>query len=133
MTYNQQIANTILQQLGGRQFIIMTGARAFVATDNGVRFRIGRNATRTNMVRITLRGDDTYNMEFLYVRNPPNPYTLLAKYIGMGMNPMEAERKVKEKTDHYQQVQTLKEHKGIYCDQLAELFTEFTKLYTRLF
>ena len=131
MTRNQEIANIILQQLGGNKFIAMTGARQFVAIECGIRFRIGRNATRTNMMRITLRGDDTYKMEFIYIRNLPNPYSLMAKYLGKGMDPMEIERKVKQQTDLNKLVTVLKEYDGIYCDQLKELFTDYTKL--RLF
>ena len=133
MTRNQEIAKTIMQQLGGNQFVAMTGARQLVAVENGVRFRIGRNATRTNVVRITLRGDDTYNMEFMYVQNPPNPYTLLMKYMGRGMDPLSAETKVKQKIAAMTEPQTLREYKGVYCDQLQELFRDYTKLNTRLF
>jgi len=133
MTQNQEIAKTIMQQLGGNQFVAMTGARQLVAIEKGVRFRIGRNATQTNMVRITLRGDDTYNMQFLYVRNAPNPYTALAKYIGRGMNPFEAEKKVKQQISTAAEPKVLREYKGVYCDQLAELFREYTCLNTRLF
>ena len=102
-----------------------------MAIECGIRFRIGRNATRTNMMRITLRGDDTYKMEFIYIRNLPNPYSLMAKYLGKGMDPMEIERKVKQQTDLNKLVTVLKEYDGIYCDQLKELFTDYTKL--RLF
>ncbi len=132
MTYNQQIANTIMQQLGGNRFVVMTGARQLVAIDRGVRFRIGRNATRTNMVRITLRGDDTYDMQFLYVTEDPNPYKLLVKYVGRGMDPIAADMKVKQQISRARNPLVLKEHKGVYCDQLEELFRDFTKLNTRL-
>lgn len=131
MTRNQEIANIILQQLGGNKFVAMTGAKQFVAIERGIRFRIGRNATRTNMMRITLRGDDTYKMEFIYIRNLPNRYSLMTKYLGRGMDPLEIERKVKQQLDK-QVVTVLKEYDGIYCDQLQELFTDYTKLYTRL-
>ncbi len=132
MTENQQIANVILQQLGGRRFVAMTGARCLVAIDNGLRFRIGRNGSRANMVSIVLRGDDTYTMTFMYVRNPPNKCTLLMKYLGRGMEPETALRKIEQQSDPDKMVQTLKEYKGIYCDQLEELFRDFTKLNTRL-
>ena len=133
MTRNQEIANIILQQLGGNKFIVMTGAKQFVAIDRGIRFRIGRNATRTNMMRITLRGDDTYKMEFIYIRKLPNRYSLMAKYLGRGMDPVQIERKIKQQTDPNKLLTVLKVYDGIYCDQLQELFTEYTKLYTRLF
>lgn len=37
MTYDNQIATTILQQLGGKRFVVMTGAKDFIAIDNGLR------------------------------------------------------------------------------------------------
>ena len=129
----ETIAKTIMQQLGGRRFMAMTGTREVVAIDRGVRFRIGRNATRTNMVRVTLRGDDTYKMEFLYVRNAPNPYTALVKYLGRGMNPIEADRKIKQQIAAAAQPTVLHQYDGVYCDQLEELFRDYTKLNTRLF
>lgn len=132
MTENQVIANEILKQLGGKRFVAMTGARCLVAINNGLRFRFGRNGSKANMVSIVLRGDDTYTMTFLYVRNPPNPYSLLAKYLGRGMDPVTAEKKIKQQSDPDKMVQTLKEYKGIYCDQLEELFRDYTKLNTRL-
>ena len=127
------IAQTIMQQLGGSRFRAMTGAREVVALERGVRFRIGRNATRTNMVRITLRGDDTYDMEFLYVRNAPNPYATLARYLGRGMDPIEAERKIRQQQAAAERPTVVHEYRGVYCDQLETLFRDFTKLNTRLF
>jgi hypothetical protein len=64
-----QIAKTILAQLGGHKFVVMTGAKHILATDHGLRFRIGRNKTRANIVKIDLDlGKDLYMMEFGYVR-----------------------------------------------------------------
>lgn len=57
MSENQEIASVILQQLGGRHFCITVGAKQLVAIDRGLRFRIGRNYSKANIVRITLRGD----------------------------------------------------------------------------
>ena len=132
MTRNQEIANTILQQIGGNKFIVMTGAKNFIAIERGIRFNIMRNASSANVIEITLRGDDTYNMRFVRKRNAPNPYTLMAKYLGRGMDPMEVEKKIKKATmvDTWQ---VLREFKGIYCDQLEEIFRDVTKLNTRLF
>lgn len=56
---------TILEQLGGNRFRVMTGAKDFVSAGNGLSFRIGRNAKRVSHARITLRADDTYKVEFL--------------------------------------------------------------------
>ena len=135
-TRNQEIAKIILQQLGGRQFAMMTGAKQFVAIDNGVRFRIGRNATRANVVKIVLRGDDTYNMEFWHIGQEVNPYTILMRYANKGLSKEEFNKQVKAATERAQKAAEpvkLKAYEGFYCDQLQELFTQYTELYTRLF
>jgi hypothetical protein len=135
-TRNQEIAKIILQQLGGRQFAMMTGAKQFVAIDNGVRFRIGRNATRANLVKIVLRGDDTYNMEFWHIGQEVNPYTILMRYANKGLSEEEFNKQVKAATERAEKAAEpvkLKTYEGIYCDQLQELFTQYTELYTRLF
>ena len=135
-TRNQVIAKIILQQLGGGQFAMMTGAKEFVAIDNGVRFRIGKNHSRANVVKIILRGDDTYNMEFWYIGQEVNPYTILMRYADKGLSSEEFNKQVKEATERAQKAAEpvkLKAYEGIYCDQLQELFTEYTELYTRLF
>ena len=114
MNNNAIIANNIIDQLGGRRFCIMTGAKNFAAIDNGVRFKIGRNATRTNMVEIKLNGLDLYDMEFIYYRAPKlktDTKTYTAEW-------------VEEKRT------TIKEYHDVYCDQLQELFTEATGMYT---
>lgn len=65
---SQEIAKTILSQLGGNMFRMMTGAKDFTTYGNGaLGFRIGRNAKSVNFVRITLNAMDTYDCEFLAV------------------------------------------------------------------
>lgn len=60
-----EIANIILQQLGGpARLKMMCGAKDFIAVENGVQFRIGRNAKNVNKVRIVLNGSDLYDVEF---------------------------------------------------------------------
>lgn len=61
---NVQIAKTILDQLGGNRFMVMTGAKNLVAIDAGVRFRVGQNAKGINMVEVRLNGRDLYDMRF---------------------------------------------------------------------
>lgn len=59
------IANTILDQLGNRRFIAMTGARDFVGDASSLTFCIGRGAmNKANAVRITLTPADDYTVEF---------------------------------------------------------------------
>ena len=59
---------TLIQQLWGRQFALLTGAKDFVAGEDRLTMRIGRNPKRVSHVRITLDPSDTYRMEFLNVR-----------------------------------------------------------------
>ena len=98
------IANTILQQLGGRKFQAMTGARQFVALESGLRFKLpgggGFCKHGINCVSITLDPSDTYTVVF---------------YRNRGMT-----------------VTTVSEHHDIYFDQLQELFTAETGLDTHL-
>jgi len=97
-----QIAQTILEQMGGqRRLTTMLGAKNFIALPNGVSFRWpNRQRSKGNMVKVILRGDDTYDMQFLNA----------AKY----------------------DAKVVKEHKGIYVDQLVDLFEKQTGWYLRL-
>ena len=129
------IANTILSQFGGRQFVAMTGAKNLVALENSLRFQIGRNGSKANVVKVILNGDDTYTMQFIKYRDF-NPYTILMRYADKGLSRDEFNAKVREATEKAKAAaapQVLKEYKGIYCDQLQELFTDYTKMNTRLF
>ena len=58
------VAKTILEQLGGNQFRMMTGAKNFGARDNSLSMRIGRNSSNSNYLIITLNSMDTYDMKF---------------------------------------------------------------------
>jgi len=136
MTQNQEIANTILQQLGGRQFIMMTGAKQLAAIENGLRFRIGRNGSKANMVRIILKGDDTYLMQFIKIGNEVNPYVILMRYANKGLSKAEYNAKVlaaTEKAKRAAEPKVLQQYDGIYFDQLEDLFRDYTKMNTRLF
>lgn len=130
------IATTILQQLGGNKFIAMTGAKNFVSVKDGIRFSIGRNGSKANMVQITLKWDDTYTMQFWRKGSEVNPYTILMKYADKGLSEdvfNETVKKATEKATKNAEPKMLKEYDGIYCDQLQELFTEYTGLITKLF
>lgn len=98
------VANTIRQQLGGSRFVMMTGSSNFTGTNNSLSFKVGSNAKRVTHVIITLNLSDTYTMEFLRC------------YRSKGTI----------------QIKTLTKYEGVYFDQLEELFTAATGLYTRL-
>lgn len=97
---NLEVAKTILEQLGGNKFAVMTGAKNFVGSEQGLMFKIGSNSKGVNKVRIVLTPMDLYDMEFYSVRGTS--------------------------------IKLKAEHKGVYCDQLQNIFVEATGLYTRL-
>ena len=132
---NKEIANTILQQLGGNKFIVMTGAKNFIVIENGLEFSIGRNGSQANTVRIVLDWDDTYSMSFIKRGRPVNEYNILMKYADKGLSPDEYNEivgKAIKRAKEAAQPKTLKEYHGLFFDQLQEFFTEYTKLYTHL-
>jgi len=98
------VAETILKQLGGSWFKVMTGAKDFMSHENALVFRFprckGGTCKGASRCRIELTPDDTYTVSFF---------------------------KVWKRECVEFQVQT-----GIYFDQLEEVFTECTGLYTRL-
>ena len=62
------VAQTILNQLGGRHFALMTGSKNFVAGKDSLTFRVGRNPKGVNLVKITLTPADMYDVEFIKAR-----------------------------------------------------------------
>lgn len=62
------VAKEILRQLGGNKFIAMTGAKNFGATENSLTFKIGRNSSSANWIKIVLNGKDLYDLSFIQVR-----------------------------------------------------------------
>lgn len=122
------IAREIINQLGGNHFAVMTGAKQFIAIENGVKFMIGRNASKANMVQVILRGDDTYTLQFWKKGALPNTVAILrkSKTSDEFFEMLEAAKKRAEP-------QMLKEYEGVYCDMLRDLFTSYTKMYTSLF
>jgi len=107
------VANTILQQLGGNRFIAMTGAKNFLSDGNTLRMTLPKNGSKANRLWITYDPSlDLYNMRFFRYR-PGRIDIRTGKLI---------EDKISDE----------KTFEGIYCDQLQELFTEHTKMYTHL-
>ena len=96
------IAQTILNQLGGRRFIAMTGAKTFTASQNSLQFALPSYFAKNgiNRVRVTLQPSDTYRVQFFKIRAV--------------------------------KVDTISEFDGIYADTLPKLFTEQTGLQTSL-
>lgn len=57
------IAETIRTQIGGKA-LFMLGAKSLVAVDNGLRFKVGKNAKGVTHVTIILEPSDTYTVMF---------------------------------------------------------------------
>lgn len=104
-----QVAQTILQQLGGECFTMTTGARNLTADGNSLKMilpktKYGTSRTARNrniyVFAVTLTAADDYTLTLQVVRN----------FVPV----------------------TLETISGIYCDQLEEVFTSMTGLYTRL-
>jgi hypothetical protein len=64
MENNLIIAKTIIQQLGGNKFIVMTGARNIFADGQGVTMQIMKNKSKAKYVSIILNSLDLYDMQF---------------------------------------------------------------------
>lgn len=77
-TATLNVAEIILEQLGGQRFIAMTGARDILGSNGSkdfrgrlgsLQFRIGAGAKdRINSIRITLDANDTYTLEAYRIR-----------------------------------------------------------------
>ena len=59
------VAQTILSQLGGGKFVVMTGAKNLADYGNALGFKIPRNKSKANYVKITLTPADLYDIEFM--------------------------------------------------------------------
>ena len=76
---SKRIAGEILRQIGGSQFIAMTGAKGFVCDGYTAAFKIptGKN----NVWKITLNSMDTYDIEIGTMR--AGKYTQIKKIEGI--------------------------------------------------
>ncbi len=103
-----EIAQTIIEQLGGRRFQVMTGAKNFSALDSGVQFSLpgarGYCKDGINKFVITLEPNDTYTLRAFRVRKSKGVPVETFK----GMN------------------------SEVYNTELRWMFRSMTGLYTRL-
>lgn len=102
LTNAQQVAATILEQLGARRFMVMTGARELVATFRGLQFKLPAHFAQggVNMIRVELNAMDTYDV-------------IAGRWARLDF-------KEKARED------------GIYCEDLQRAFTRLTGLDTHL-
>lgn len=67
MTTETTIAGTILNQLGGRRFVAMTGAHSILNLGNGLQVKF-KGSKRANTVRIELDANDLYTVTFYKIK-----------------------------------------------------------------
>ena len=107
---NSQVGKIIHQQMGGRRLNAMLGIYYLQYLPNGMEFGFpNKQRSKGNHVKITLRGDDTYTVEFLNT-----------KWMRVGRNRLPAKSK------------SIKKLNGVYADQLTSVFEKQTGWYTRL-
>lgn len=103
-TSDNSVAKTILEQLGGRKFIVMTGAKNLIGAGGNLSFRLpgagGFCKDGINHVVIMLTASDDYTVIFSRIRGS--------------------------------KVTEISKHEGIYFDQLQEIFSATTGLATSL-
>ena len=63
---NLKIAMTIKQQIGNKALFII-GAKNLVAVNNGLAFKIKKNAKGVNYIEIKLNGKDLYDVRYCNV------------------------------------------------------------------
>ena len=64
MATDMTVANEILRQLGGREFIRMTGAKSLTGDASSLSMSIARNASGATRLKVTLNPNDLYDLEF---------------------------------------------------------------------
>lgn len=107
-----RVADTILQQLGGNKFIVMTGSKNFLSDGNTLRMHLAKNVSKANRLEITLDADDLYTMRFY-------------KYTAGRLN----KKTWSWTADKVEEVYTVS---GIWFDMLQPVFTQVTGMYTHL-
>ena len=107
------IPEIILNQLGGGKFVACTGCKDFLADgDNKLIMTIPRNGSKANRLEVIYNYSmDDYTMRFYRHTNG----RFMQKRFLQGKDPWIPAKD----TD-------IKVFKGVYCDQLRELFTEVT-------
>jgi hypothetical protein len=97
------VAQTILQQLGGQRFLVMTGAKNLIGSADSLTLRINSvnyDGKRVNVVKVTL--------------DPLDTYTVTASYLRAG------------------KLKTVATVSDVYNDALQAVFTRVTGLHTSL-
>lgn len=68
MSTDMTVANEILRQLGGREFLSMTGTHSLVGSERALSMRLKRNCSPATGLTVTLNDNDLYDLRFFRVR-----------------------------------------------------------------
>jgi hypothetical protein len=63
---SKAIAGEILKQLGGHQFLVMTGSVPQYCDNYTSAYKLRRNKSGANYMKITLNCMDTYDIDFIF-------------------------------------------------------------------
>ena len=99
-----EVATEILNQLGGRRFIAMTGAKNLIGDKNSLSMHLPRNKSGAKYLKIELTQADDYTLTFQTQKTVAGQMT-------------------------FPVVETCE---GVYCNNLKQVFTSITGLYTSL-
>ena len=61
-----EVAKTILAQLGGANFLLLTGAKNLTYSENSFSCKIMKNSKKVSHVKVVLNAMDTYDVTFYY-------------------------------------------------------------------
>jgi len=101
MATDMMVSKEILRQLGGNRFIVMTGAKGFVGSDDALSFQLPKASKKIKGVRITLNKNDLYDLTFGYMNKKTFEWVVVASF------------------------------EDVYNDNLVEIFEKTTGLYTK--
>lgn len=99
-----EVSNEILNQLGGRRFLVMTGAKNLIGDKNYLSMHLPTNKAKAKYLKIELTSADDYTMTFQTKKTVAGKLTFPVVEVC----------------------------EGVYCDNLQEVFTSITGLYTSL-
>jgi hypothetical protein len=68
------VPQTIFAQLGGKSFVMTSGATGLVGSADSLAFKLGRNPKRVTHVRVTLKCDGLYDMTFFTIGKGPQSH-----------------------------------------------------------
>ena len=114
------IADIIYEQLGGNRFVAMTGSKNFLygeVTETNhepwLRMDLAKNHSKCNRLKITLNGKDLYRLEFYAMRKTS------------------AKKILEDRNADMFTISNTQIIDDVYAEDLQNVFTNTTQLYTR--